>query len=119
MTYLHILMAIQNQNIEEFRHVMDEDVILTVVNPDNTDYTGGYNDVIARIEKAFEIENDWDFDLTNRIERKDSELLFINVFSKEKNGTRSYNAVWILTCTKGKESGFLKRVHIEVISDTR
>lgn len=116
MAYLQILMAAQDQDIERFKRVLHDDVKMTIVDHDDSDASGSFNELYERLEVAFRVDSDWDFEVLHRIDRGNDEIIFINVNREEKVTKKRYAAVWILTCEKGKTEKFLKRFHIELVS---
>ncbi|TDM07708.1 nuclear transport factor 2 family protein [Macrococcus lamae] len=116
MTYLHLMMAVQNQNTDELLKLFHEDVELTLVDHDDTSSLGGFEEIRDRIAATFALDCTWDFDVINRVERGKDEIVFIKASREQKSTEQKYVAIWIVTCEKGKIENFIKRFHIEVIS---
>ncbi|TDM07706.1 hypothetical protein [Macrococcus lamae] len=114
MTYLHALLACQNRDYEKFKRLLHKDVELKAVFYDGSEFKGTVDEGLELIRETIEKENHWDFEVITRLNRRNEEIVFLNVTRAEKHTNYKINAVIIILCDTSKSEGYIRKLHLEV-----
>lgn len=84
MAYFHLLAAWSNQDMEQMKSIISEDIKATFIEDEGEEIVLDYTSVIQLLKQRFEEEQDWNFEVIYNGEKKESNIVVVEI-TRENN----------------------------------
>lgn len=84
MAYFHLLAAWSNQDMEQIKKIISHDIKVTLINNEREEKVMDYYGLINLLQKRFESEQDWNFEVIYNAEKSESSIVVVEITRENK-----------------------------------